>query len=533
LLRRLANLIVLAAAAFRACLAGPLLNHADEDFWRQQARRIVDSARLDAGQASGKWRNQTRFTVHVPGGNMGYPAFWVRDAVMMLGADFIPEKEVEGWIRLIAATVSPADRPLRPGVLIPAWAVPDHINFNGLATFYPGSYDTGSEQGGKPWGKYPPLDDHFYFIHAVYEHWKMTGSLELFQSRVRISSGDIPLQDLCEKVYRVAPTDSQTGLCVTGDVEKENAKDFGFCDGESKSGKLLFPSLLKYVAATRLAELFRAVGQESKAAEYRQEATRIKAALVPTFFHRAAEPDEGWLHSATGAGNQPDVWGSAYALWSGAVEGRNAQPVARALLRAYREQTAVREGCVRQILTTDATNRGGWQISVSPVGEYQNGGYWGTPSGWYIAALWQADRNAAAAMARDYMRFLRIHLRGDGMTQAWEWFNPDTGRHANPLYVATVALPYLSLRHAGLLGDSRGGDRAAPQAEGPGELRNKASMARRQATTSEEASKLTSTHRTGSPAATGLHKRAPWASPIGRPPSRRESAARMRWPYTV
>jgi len=40
------------------------------------------------------------------------------------------------------------------------------------------------------------------------------------------------------------------------------------------------------------------------------------------------------------------------------------------------------------------------------------------------------------------------------MTEAWEWLNPDTGDRSNPLYVASVALPYLSLKDAGLLGQS-------------------------------------------------------------------------------
>jgi hypothetical protein len=53
-------------------------------------------------------------------------------------------------------------------------------------------------------------------------------------------------------------------------------------------------------------------------------------------------------------------------------------------------------------------------------------------------------------MAQDYIRFLRDHMRPDGLAEAWEWFNPDTGGHANPTYVATVALPWLSLLQAGL-----------------------------------------------------------------------------------
>jgi len=63
----------------------------------------------------------------------------------------------------------------------------------------------------------------------------------------------------------------------------------------------------------------------------------------------------------------------------------------------------------------------------------------------------KVDRDAAAAMARDYVSFLREHRRSDGISEAWEWFNPDTGRHNNPLYVATVALPHITLKQVGLL----------------------------------------------------------------------------------
>lgn len=437
--------------------AGPLLSDADEVAWREEAGRIVSSARLDPGQTSGKWRNNTPFILHVPGGNMGYPAFWVRDAAMMLGGEFINADELAGWIRLISSTIRAEDWQVRPGVLVPAYTVPDHINFDGRATYFPGNYETGAKQGGKPWGNFPPLDDQFYFLTMIYRHWKVTGNLALFRSKVNTASGEMPLSELCGRVYRAAPEDPETALVFAGNVETENAKDFGFCDAESKSGKLLFPSLLKYAAARELAEMFAALGRDSSASPYRRDARLLKASVARVFFRASQQPGEGqssregWLHSATGIGAQPDVWGSAFALWSGVLSDEIALPVARALVRAYLDKTAVREGCVRQILTTDRTNHGGWQVSVSPVGVYQNGGYWGTPAGWYIAAMWRSDRNAASAMARDYIQFLRIHRRSDGRSEAWEWFNPDTGRNSNPLYVATVALPYLSLRQAGLL----------------------------------------------------------------------------------
>lgn len=429
----------------RSILAEP-----DKAFLLDQARRIVASARMAPGQVKGKWKNNTPYTVHVPGGNMGYPAYWIRDSVMMLGAGLVSARDVEDWIRLMCSTIRQREWKVRPGVVVPAYALPDHVNFDGKPTYYPGNYETGEAQGGGKWGKYPPLDDHFYFITAVYEHWRMTGGTALLRARMKTESGEMELAELCERAYRVAPQDPATGLCVAGDVHTENAKDFGFCDAEFKSGKLLFPSVLKLVAARELAAMFLALGEPARSAAYGRDAARIRRAIPRVFLH-PDRPGEAWLHSATGVGNQPDVWGSAFAVFSGAVERKTAHDVSRALARAYREQTAVREGCVRHILTNDTKNPRGWQISLSPPGAYQNGGYWGAATGWYIAAVALVDRQAAEDLARDYIAFLRGHRRPDGTAEAWEWFNPGTGRNANPLYAATVALPYAALLEAGLL----------------------------------------------------------------------------------
>lgn len=340
---------------------------------------------------------------------------------------------------------------MREGVVVPAFSVPDHITFDGKACFYPGSYETGERQGGAPWGKYPPLDDGFSFLRMVHEHWRLTRDVGLFRGMVRTSFDERTLSELCERVYACAPADAETGLVTAGDIDTENAKDWGFCDSVFKSGRLLFPSVLKVRAARGMAEVFAGAGDGKRAARYRDEAVRIAGAIAPALLHASDDGSEAWLHSATGVGNQADVWGSAFAVHSGVLADADAAMVSRALARACRERTAVRDGLVRHLLTTDPLNGGGWERSVSGLGEYQNGGSWGTPAGWYIAAVHRTDPALAGQMAAEFVGFLRRHMREDGTAEAWEWVNEEKGRRANPLYVATVALPYLSLQEAGLL----------------------------------------------------------------------------------
>ena len=437
-------------------MAAPLISKSDAEFWQMQSRRILDSARLAPGQTSGKWRNRTPYSLHVPGGNMGYPAFWVRDAAMMLGNNWISQNELKDWICLIASVVRNRDWQIRPGVMVPAFSIPDHINFDGKATFYPGNYETGGKQGGGNWGKYPPLDDAFYFIQAVHSHWKNSGSLALFQSSVKIAGGSMRLSELCERVYSAIPNDPASSLCIAGDVNSENAKDFGFCDSVFKSGKLLFPSVLKFVAAQQLADLFISTGAPRKAEQYRNDARKIKVSIPQTFMRPSQAAGELWLDSATEVGRQIDVWGSAFAVYSNVVDEGTGRQIGASLVRAYREKSAVRNGCVRHLLLNDPQNRKGWQKTISPLGEYQNGGYWGTATGWYLVAMQKSDPQAAASMARDYLGFLRQNMGRDGISRAWEWFNPETGKTANPLYVASVVLPFICLQTAGLIPSGAG-----------------------------------------------------------------------------
>jgi hypothetical protein len=455
--RFLVPVLCFCASATLPAKAEALLSPEDQAFLHDQAARVVRLARVAPGEKSGSATNTTPYVMHLPDSHQVYTAFWVRDSNMALGADFVSAGDVRDWIKLMCATISNKDWQVRPDVLVPAYSVPDHINFDGKPTFFPGNYEEGDKQGGGDLGAVPLLDDAFFFLFTVNEYASMTKSADLFKSQVATPTGPMILSDLCLKVFDAIPVDPATGIPMTGDVHQSNAwgKDFGFCDTIQKSGKLLFTAVLKYDAARRLAPLYREIGNQAAADHLTQVADQIKKNLTTVFYHDSEHPREGWLYSATGECHQPDVWGSAYAVAVGAVDGETARKVERSLLRGYQDRSLVNAGCVSEVLQHDPANPKGWQNTVLPFGIYQNGGYWPTGTGWYIVALNAIDPKAARAMAKDYVEFMHANRLEDGTSQAWEWFNPGINHYEHPQYVASAAFAYGILNRAGLLGGSK------------------------------------------------------------------------------
>jgi len=456
-----------------SCLADePVLSPADATFFHDQAMRIVHEARIGAGEVSEsemspedkatlhrgeahlmvRQPNRTSYTIYTPDGPRVYAAFFPRDSNMMLGADFIPLPDVEGWVKLMASTIPAKDWHVRPGITVPAWSLPDHIYLDGTPAYFPGP-KRGTDQGGGSFGPHPPLDDPYFFLSTVCQQADMAGNTAFFQSHVTTPAGRMRLDELCLKVFDASPVDPATGLVTTAAIDSDrNAHDFGFCDGVFKSGHLLFTSVLRYDVATRLAPLYRRIGDEATVERLLQAAALIKANIGPVFYHETA-PGEGFLHSASDFSNQPDVWGSAYAVEVGAVDAETGRKVARALLRGYRDHSLVIDGWVTQVLPNDPAHPHGWMKSTCPFGWYQNGGYWGTGTGWYILALHTLDPAAARDMARDFVKSLRDNMRPDGTTQAWEVINNHGKELQHAHYLATVTFPYGLLDRAGLLPD--------------------------------------------------------------------------------
>ena len=413
---------------------------------QQLARETVATAEVKPGVGIANGVNTTGYVLRLPGGGGIYPAFWVRDAAMMLGGGLISAAEIEGWIRVIAA-VQPGPRgiSLKRGLFVPGYSIPDHVNVNGRAVWYPGTYADGDDQGNGQYGFLPPADDAFYFIQMVREHLNLTGKPDILRTRLATGWGTHRVMEICDRAFESVAVDSATGIVACDEAEGRARVDWGFCDSVRKTGLALFPTLLRYRAASDLAFMHDALGENEPAEAYRRMATQLRDSVTRTFLRKISD-DEAMLISATGLGQKDDVWGSSFAVAEGILPGKAEDAVCRGLLALYRGGGIVADGQVRA-LPAGGPFGGYWEQSSSPQGHYQNGGYWGTMTGWLAVALHRVDSPAAREVVHDLVAGIAAQ-RLDGAP--WEWINPALNRRQNPLYCATVALPHATLRRSGL-----------------------------------------------------------------------------------
>jgi len=415
----------------------------DLDFLRDIAGEVIRSSQVPAGgRIPNGPGNTTGHSLRLPGGTQNYyPAFWIRDAAMMLGGDFISADEIEGWVKVIAAT-QPGREGLRFGELqVPPFSIPDHITLAGEACWYPGAY---TEQGQGAFGFLPPADDAFYLIQMVWEQWRLTRRTSFFKSPIKTAWGEHRLSEVCVNAFDSVMADPRTGLVVCESTEGRTRVDWGFCDTIRKTGFCLMPSLLRWRAACDLAALFAAHRRQNEAKRFRAEARKIRASVLKEFYHplpASSGRKTALMLSATGLGRKEDVWASAYAVWLRILPRDVELAVARRLLFLYETGGTVVEGQVRH-LPPEGEFGGFWEQAACEPGTYQNGGFWATPTGWLAASLRKVSRAAAASVLADYALHLRRY-RTEGAP--WEWIQPARNLRVNPQYAASAGLVYLAV----------------------------------------------------------------------------------------
>jgi len=266
-------------------------------------------------------------------------------------------------------------------------------------------------------GAHAVVDGAPYTVGCVYLGWRRAGDRRLVTAQV---------VDTLERALSAVPCDVATGLVRIDPSVDWDRCAWGFTDTVRKSGCCLMESLLLAEACERLAEIEEAVGRTNAARRNRERAARIVRKMDEVFWDASC----GLYRAATVRNREHDVWASAFAVWKGYAPAAHADIIARNFRDRYGEY--VRDGQVRHLPVGEY-----WERACAHD-TYQNGGYWGTPAGWFAWTLARVDPERAVRMLSD----LRTAYERLG---AVEWSLGNVRAKASP-YPAGLTLPLAAIR---------------------------------------------------------------------------------------
>ena len=405
---------------------------------------VLEASRVYPGQSvAGYGPNATGGTLIRPGGRDCYPSYWIRDFAMSLECGLVSPAEMEHALRLTASRQQSTDWHTPSGSLVPRGAIADHITFDGKPIFFPGSMDY--DKQGQPWGYYPSLDDHFFFVDIAWQLISQGNRLDILDAVIEGMS----LLDRLDLAFAVPSVDADTQL-VCCDEEKRGVS-FGFTDIVVHTGYLLFCSLLRFRAAKQLAQMHQLRGAQQRTQAYEAMAQTAATSIRSTF-----ALENGLLKASTGKSAQVDVWGSAFAVYCGLWDGEDGQRACRALAHALSQGTIAWRGNIRHVPTDrDHSAESAWEQVVGqwPKNHYQNGAYWNTPTGWVCYAVAQVDGRAARQLATEYVDQLREDdfRQGPEFGAPYECIHPQGDHRQNPVYLTSMTCPLAAFKRLGWL----------------------------------------------------------------------------------
>ena len=413
----------------------PILSKENFEYLEGLTRDVVDSSRIYPGQkiSPSLGPNGTGGILIRPGGRSCYPSFWIRDYAMSLESGFINSDEQKHMLTLTALTQCDQPWITKGGSMVPFGAIADHINIDDINPIYfPGSYSY-VEQGNKVYGMVPPYDDQFFFIHMVYYY--VTSESDPYFLINEING--IRLIDRLEFAFRVPPSRPDNNIVYS--TSDFRGVDFGFRDVIEITGDLCLTSILKFRAAKELAVMFDMI-KDAKAGKYRIIAEKIRTAIPEIFLDQ-----RGMLVASTGKSKQADVWSTTLAVYLNILNEKASRQAGLTLADAYEKGLLSYKGNIRHILTSDDFNdTTAWEASLAKKNTYQNGAYWGTPTGWVCYTIAKANPVLAQKLAKEYIDDLRQNdfRKGADFGAPYECFHP-SGHRQNPVYMTTVTCPFI------------------------------------------------------------------------------------------
>ncbi|MBP5320841.1 MAG: hypothetical protein J6334_07610 [Kiritimatiellae bacterium] len=335
---------------------------------------------------------------YVPQAGSNYDAVWLRDYYYALEARLIPSGDIVPLARVFLNAISPE-----------GYAV-DCVRYSGEPIYKPGYGSMGENA---------VADGPQFTVNVVFESWRQTDDSGLVAPDV--------LDRLIQTLSTLPRNPAEESELVW--IDPARAWDrcpYGFTDSVRKQGYCFFESLLDIQASMNLATMLDAADRAADAERFRTHAATVRGQVNERFWDESV----GLYRAATVQCREHDVWGSAFAVWLDAAPQERADRIARFFRDGYRG--LVRYGQVRHTLP------GVYWEKACARDSYQNGGYWGTPVGWFTYALERVAPAAVDTLYADLVAYYDEH-------GACEWFFGSTIAIPEG-YVASVAQPLVGLR---------------------------------------------------------------------------------------
>ena len=360
----------------------------------QEAVRWLEAKSGEMIRASRRKTN-SGIAAFPPQAGSGYEAFWLRDYAYMLEGcpEAFSNQELRDACKLFVDSLG-ADG---AGV--------DCVKFDGTPIYKPGYGTMGAN----------PVADGGPFTIAVAWHT---------HRRLKDRQFVAQIIDRLVKTMEAAPRNPKTGM-VHIRPQGWDRCPYGFTDTVQKQGDELFTSLLWIEAARRLADLLIVVDRQEAAGRWRAEADRVAGDVSRVFW----DDKLGLFRAATLKCREPDIWGSAFAVYLGVANREQSVRIATYFKDHYKE--IVEHGQVRHL--PDGVY---WEAACARD-TYQNGGYWATPVGWFVYTLDLVDAKLADQTVLD----LVADFQKRGVT---EWVHGD--RTAVKNYIASATTPLAGVR---------------------------------------------------------------------------------------
>jgi len=326
----------------------------------------------------------------------GYEAFWLRDYAYMLDGNLeaFTEAELKDSYRFLLAGQRD------DGAMV------DCIKFDGTPIYMPGFGSIGAN---------PVADGSQFMVSVAWRTFQRTRDTNLVSATV----------DALVKGMRAVPRDSASGLVFIKPGTPLDRASYGFTDSIRKQGSELFCSLLFVQASRQLADLLDAAGRAAEARKWRGEASRVTESIRTVFW------DGSLFRAATAVCNQPDIWGSVFAVFIGVATPEQAKAIAQYMKNNY--SGIVKRGQLRHLPAGMY-----WESTDTPAGKYQNGAFWATPVGWFVYTLDLEDPGLADKTVIDMVRdFIATKDENECINDGYVNVSH---------YIASVALPLDGIR---------------------------------------------------------------------------------------